>query len=39
MHLERLILTNFRCFGPEPHTIDLSTGMTAFIGANGSSTL
>lgn len=36
MHLERLILSNFRCFGPEPHTIDLSTGMTAFIGANGS---
>lgn len=36
MHLERLILSNFRCFGPEPHIIDLSLGMTAFIGANGS---
>jgi len=36
MHLERLILTNFRCFGPEPQSIALGPGLTAFVGANGS---
>lgn len=36
MNLERLILTNFRCFGPRPRKIDFTLGMTAFIGANGS---
>lgn len=35
MFIERLILSNFRCFGSEPRTIDLSSGLTAFIGANG----
>ncbi|MCG5076502.1 ATP-dependent nuclease [Paraburkholderia tagetis] len=36
MFIERLILTNFRCFGPAPTTIDLLPGLTAFVGANGS---
>lgn len=36
MFIERLILTNFRCFGPEATTIDLTSGLTTFIGANGS---
>lgn len=35
MFIERIILSNFRCFGPEPHSIDLSSGLTAFIGVNG----
>lgn len=35
MFIERLILTNFRCFGPESGVIDLVSGLTAFIGANG----
>lgn len=35
MFIERLIISNFRCFGSEPCTIDLSSGLTAFIGANG----
>lgn len=36
MFIERLILTSFRCFGPEATTIDLTSGLTTFIGANGS---
>lgn len=36
MHLERIMLANFRCFGPDPQWIVLSSGLTAFIGANGS---
>lgn len=32
MFTERLILTNFRCFGPEPRSIDLALGLTAFVG-------
>ncbi len=36
MYIERLILTNFRCFGPEPHTIWLGPGLTTFVGSNGS---
>lgn len=36
MFLEQLILTNFRCFGPTPLTIDMVQGLTAFVGANGS---
>ncbi|WP_419552853.1 ATP-dependent nuclease [Candidatus Poriferisodalis sp.] len=35
MHIERVTLTNFRCFGAEPTTIDLNPGLTAFVGANG----
>ena len=35
MRVERVTLTNFRCFGPSPISIDLSPGLTAFIGANG----
>ena len=36
MHIERMTLTNFQCFGPDPVTIDFSQEITAFIGANGS---
>ena len=35
MFIERLILTNFRCFGPEPRSINLALGLTAFVGVNG----
>jgi putative ATP-dependent endonuclease of the OLD family len=35
MFIERLILTNFRCFGPEARSIDLAHGLTAFVGVNG----
>ena len=35
MWIERVTLTNFRCFGPSPVSIDLSLGLTAFIGGNG----
>ncbi|WP_429195190.1 ATP-dependent nuclease [Aeromonas veronii] len=35
MFIERLTLTNFRCFGAETN-IDLTPGLTTFIGANGS---
>ncbi|MFN3077381.1 MAG: AAA family ATPase [Alphaproteobacteria bacterium] len=35
MFIERLTLINFRCFGPKATTIDLTSGLTAFIGANG----
>lgn len=36
MFVERVTLANFRCFGPEPQSIDLSPGLTAFVGVNGS---
>ncbi|MBN9747910.1 ATP-dependent endonuclease [Amycolatopsis sp. A1MSW2902] len=36
MHLERLVLQNFQCFGPEPVEIELLPELTAFLGANGS---
>jgi len=36
MFMERVTLANFRCFGPEPQSIDLSPGFTALIGVNGS---
>ncbi|MBJ7402109.1 MAG: AAA family ATPase [Bradyrhizobium sp.] len=36
MYLERLLLTNFRCFGPQTTTIDMARGLTAFVGVNGS---
>ena len=35
MKIESVILRNFRCFGDEPVRLDLSSGVTAIIGANG----
>ncbi|WP_312841739.1 AAA family ATPase [Sinorhizobium psoraleae] len=35
MYIEKLSLTNFRCFGPGATTIDLMPGLTTFIGVNG----
>lgn len=35
MFVERVILTNFRCFGPEAVSIELTSQLTAFVGANG----
>lgn len=35
MYVERIAVTNFRCFGPVPTTIDLTPGVTIFVGANG----
>ncbi len=35
MYIEQLILTNFRCFGPASTTIDLTSGLTTFVGVNG----
>lgn len=35
MKIEKIILKNFRCFGPEPTEIDLETGVTALVGGNG----
>jgi putative ATP-dependent endonuclease of OLD family len=36
MYIERLTLFDFRCFGPEPTSIDFASGLTAFVGTNGS---
>ncbi len=36
MYLERVTLTNFQCFGPEPHTITFDQQLTALIGVNAS---
>ena len=36
MHIERLTLTNFRCFGAEPTTIVLNDTFVAFVGTNAS---
>lgn len=36
MYLERLFLTSFRCFGPQTTTIEITPGLTAFVGVNGS---
>lgn len=36
MHLERVTLTNFQCFGPDPHTIMFDQQLTALLGVNGS---
>ena len=36
MFVERLSLTNFSCFRPSAQSINLSSGLTAFVGANGS---
>lgn len=35
MYIEKLSLTNFRCFGPAAATIDLTPGLTTFVGVNG----
>ena len=35
MFIERLSLTDFRCFGPEATSIDLTSGLTTFVGVNG----
>ena len=35
MHIERLTLTNFRCFGPNPTCISLLPTLNAFVGDNG----
>lgn len=35
MFIERLILSNFRCFGPEPTIIHLDKSLSAFVGTNG----
>lgn len=35
MFIERLTLVNFRCFGPEPLRIDMTSGLTTFVGVNG----
>lgn len=34
MFLERITLTNFQCFGPQPTTIKFDQHLTAFLGAN-----
>ncbi|MEU9735224.1 AAA family ATPase [Streptomyces sp. NPDC048002] len=36
MFIEKLVLENFKCFGPGRTSLRLDSGMTAFIGANGS---
>lgn len=36
MHIESITIAGFRCFGPTPATIPLSTGLTAVVGANAS---
>ncbi|WP_405734952.1 AAA family ATPase [Streptomyces sp. NBC_01537] len=36
MFIEKLVLKNFKCFGPEGTSVRLDPGMTALIGANGS---
>ncbi|QKV95978.1 AAA family ATPase [Streptomyces sp. NA02950] len=36
MFIEKLVLENFKCFGPGRTSLRLHSGMTAFIGANGS---
>jgi putative ATP-dependent endonuclease of the OLD family len=35
VYLERIIVTNFRCFGPQPQNITFDRNVTAFVGANG----
>lgn len=35
MFIEKLVLKNFRCFGPEATEISLVNGLTAFVGVNG----
>lgn len=35
MHIERVTISNFRCFGSDATTIELDPAFTAFVGANG----
>lgn len=35
MHIERLTVSGFRCFGSQPIDIALDAGLTAFVGVNG----
>lgn len=35
MKIETLTIRNFRCFGPDPETLKLGTGVTALVGGNG----
>ena len=36
MYLEQITLTNFQCFGPDPHTITFDAQLTALLGVNAS---
>ena len=36
MHLERITLANFRCFGPAQTNVDLQKQVTGLVGGNGS---
>ncbi len=36
MHLEKVTLQNFKCFGQSPVTVTLEPGTNAFVGSNGS---
>lgn len=36
MKIESIVLSNFRCFGPEPVKLKLEQNVTAFVGNNGS---
>ncbi|MEL7708271.1 AAA family ATPase [Citromicrobium bathyomarinum] len=36
MQLERMTISNFRCFGPDEVSIDFESGITAIVGNNGS---
>ncbi len=35
MYIERIKISNFRCFGPTPETIIFDPSITAFVGTNG----
>lgn len=35
MYIERVKISNFRCFGPTPESIIFTPGVTAFVGTNG----
>lgn len=35
MKIEKIILKNFRCFGPEPTEINFDSAVTALVGGNG----
>lgn len=36
MHVEKISITGFRCFGPEPTVIGFNSGLTAIVGPNAS---